>query len=322
MVINVLFRRKIKNRRLGRDHVLDVKLRSTQVWAGRTRLAVRCVTVLAVTVFGIYLLWRSGDWLLTRLIYENKAFSIQNLDIESDGIIGASQVCLWAGLKPHQNLLALDLARVKRNLELVPLIQSASIERILPRTLRIRVLEREPVAQVHVLRLRPTGGVEVICFLLDPEGYVIVPVENRSRGTATANPETLPIISGVDGREFQPGRRIGSPQLQAALQLILAFQQSPMLGLVELKSIDISAREILVVKTGQACEVTFGLSDIEQQLRRWREIYDASQKVGKAIATVDLSVSSGIPLRLQEQTAVPPAVPTIPKPLRLKKKHV
>ena len=55
----------------------------------------------------------------------------------------ADQLRRWAGVKPGENLFALDLARVKRDLEMVPLIDSVSVERVLPRTLRIRVTERE-----------------------------------------------------------------------------------------------------------------------------------------------------------------------------------
>ncbi len=315
--------RKIKNRRLGREHVLDVKLRSSQVRRTRVRLVSLAVGVLFGTVFGLYLLWRSGDWLLNRLVYENSAFAIQQLDVQSDGVLAASQLCRWAGLKPNQNLLALDLTRVKRNLELVPLIQSVSVERVLPRTLRIRVTEREPIAQVNAPRPRAGGGIEVTCFQLDAEGCVMLPLGTRPHaGAPPPSAEPLTVISGLDPRELQPGRHIEIPQLQAALHLIVAFQESPMAGLVELKSIDISSPEILLVRTGQASEITFGPTDLEQQLRRWREIFDLGQRMSKAIATLDLAVTNSVPVCWQDPGAVPPGTPKPPKPLRIAKKHV
>ena len=42
-------------------------------------------------------------------------------------------------IKPGDNLLALDLAKVKRDLEMTPLIESASVERVFPHGLRILV---------------------------------------------------------------------------------------------------------------------------------------------------------------------------------------
>jgi hypothetical protein len=110
--------------------------------------------------------------------------------------------------------------------------------------------------------------------------------------------------------------------VQAALQLILAFEHSPMAGVVDLRRIDATAMDVLVVTTGQGSEITFGLVDLEQQLRRWHEVYDSAQRVGKAIATLDLAVSNNIPARWLEASAVPPTPPRLPKPLRTKKKHV
>ena len=46
------FNRKPKNRRLGREYVLDVKLRSSQVRAARLRLAALALGVVFATVLG------------------------------------------------------------------------------------------------------------------------------------------------------------------------------------------------------------------------------------------------------------------------------
>ena len=131
------FKRRPKNRRIGRDQVLDVKLRSSQVRAARTRRFALTMGGIFAVVFSLYMAYRIGDWSLNRLVYENKAFSLDELDVQTDGVISADQLRRWAGVKFEDNLLALDLARVKRDLELVPLVQSASVERILPLTFDI-----------------------------------------------------------------------------------------------------------------------------------------------------------------------------------------
>ena len=110
------FRRKQKNRRLNRGRVLDVRLRSEQVRATRTRLALMAISVPAVTVFGLYLLWRTGEWALDKFVYENAEFAIQRVDVQTDGVIKPDQLRNWSGVKPGENLIALDLASVKRNL--------------------------------------------------------------------------------------------------------------------------------------------------------------------------------------------------------------
>lgn len=313
--------RKARNRRLGREYVLDVKLRSSQVRAARTRKFVLAALAVFTVALSGFLLWRAGGWVMDRLVYENQAFSIGEIDLQTDGVIATEQLRRWAGVKSGQNLLALDLARVKRNLELVPFLQSVSVERILPHTLRIRVCEREPIAQILVSRPRTGGGVDPVVYHLDSDGWVIAPLDPRQRAVPPGQtPEQLPLISGI--KEAQVGRCIELPQAKAALQLINAFDRSPMAGVTELKKIDVSAPEALVATLGQGGEVTFGLTDFDQQLRRWREIYEMGQKLGKAVATLDLAVSNNIPATWIEASVVPPLPPKAPKLLRTKKKHV
>jgi cell division septal protein FtsQ len=316
-------KRKPKNRRLGREQVLDVKLRSSQVRAARTRLTAMSLGAVFATVFGLYLLYRAGDWALDCLVYQNKAFAIEEVYVQTDGAIAVDQLRRWAGVKLDENLLALDLARVKRDLELIPLVQSVSVERILPHTLRLRITEREPIAQVNVPRPRPNGGLELSVYQLDVNGWVMLPLDPRYRATPLNQPDDpLPVICGINADALQPGRRLAAPQVQAALRFLVAFEQSPMAGLVDLIRVDVSSPEVLVVTNGQGSQVTFGLTDFEQQLRRWHTVFEQVQKTGGAIATLDLAVTNNIPLRWLEASAVPPAPSKSPKPLRPKKKHV
>ena len=71
-----------------------------------------------------------------------------------------------------------------------------------------------------------------------------------------------------------------------------------MAGLVEMKRVVISGPETLLVETDQGAQITFGLTDLDQQLRRWYAIADTSHRVGKAIATLDLAVSNHVPALL------------------------
>ena len=227
--------RKPKNRRLGNTQVLDVKLRSDQVRASRVRLVAIGLALTFGTVLGFYLVWRTGEYALNRLIYENKQFAVQEIEVQTDGVIAPDQLRHWAGVRMGENLLALDLARVKRDLEMVSMIKSVAVERVLPHTLRLRVAEREPLAQVHVLERGPGGRVEMGALHVDGEGYVMSLVEPQQRAEpATLTNDILPVISGINPGDLVPGRRVDSPQARAALQLITAFEHSPMSGLVDL----------------------------------------------------------------------------------------
>ena len=88
------FKREQKNRRLNRGHLLDVKLRSDQVRATRIRLGLMLLLVPACTMFGLYLFWRTGEWALDKFVYENSEFAIQNIEVQTDGVILPEQLRL------------------------------------------------------------------------------------------------------------------------------------------------------------------------------------------------------------------------------------
>ena len=305
------FKREQRNRRLNRGHVLDVKLRSEQVRATRIRLALMAISVPAVTIFGLYLLWRAGDWALDKFVYENAEFAIQRVEVQTDGVIAPDQLRDWTGVKPGANLIALDLASVKHKLEFWPVIDSVSVERVLPRTLKIRVTERKPIAQVNMPHVNGANGVVISVFQLDAAGVVMQPLDARSNVIPLSQMKggRLPVISGLNVSQLQPGHRVTLQEARAALQLISAFGRSPMAGLVDLRSIDVSAPGVVVVTTGQGGEITFGLQNVEQQLRRWREIYDLGRRNNRAIASADLAVANNVPVRWMEMNAAPMVAP-------------
>src|ERR1041385_2659507 len=102
----MFFRRKPKNRRMEREHVLDVKLRSGQVRAARTRIVTVGLGGLFAVVLIVYVIWRLGGWALDRMIYENTAFAMKTLDVQTDGIINLGQLRRWAAVQPDPNLIA------------------------------------------------------------------------------------------------------------------------------------------------------------------------------------------------------------------------
>jgi hypothetical protein len=309
------FGKKNKSRRPERPRVLEVNRGGVRLRSDRLRMASKAMAFSMLALLGLFLLWRSWSWMMDQLIYNNPSFSIQTIDIQTDGVISPEQIRRWADLKVGQNLFALDLNRVKRDLELVPMIASVSVERVLPQTLRLRITEREAVAQV----LQPMGpGVrEPVVFTLDASGYVMLPVTPGQRAVPwAATNQFLPVITGVNYVELRPGRQVESPQVKAALRLITLFERSPMAGLVDLRWIDLTSPEVMVVHTGQGARIAFGMENLERQLWRWRAVHDYVQRQGRALASLDLSVANNVPYTTVDAAAVPPAPPKPAKTVR------
>src|ERR1019366_792953 len=164
------------------------------------------------------------------------------------------------------------------------------------------------VAQVNVPRAGASGGIAISVFQLDADGFVMQPLDPRLCVIPLSQMSNqLPVIAGLNVYQLQAGHRVESPQAQAALQLIGAFKHSPMAGLVDLRRIDVSSPGVVVATTGQGGEITFALDNLDQQLRRWREIYDLGMSKNKTIASLDLAVANNVPVRWAEISPLPVA---------------
>jgi cell division septal protein FtsQ len=316
---------KNRNRRLGRGHILDVKLRSDQVRAQRVRLVTILGSIGLGTFFGLYLVWRTGELLLDKFVYENPDFAIQNVEIQTDGVISKDQLRRWSNVKSGANLFALDLANVKRSLEMESAVETASVEKVLPHTLRIRVSERSPIAQVNMACVDADGNLAVAVTQLDKNAVAMKPRDPRECivPLTQLNPQ-MPVIYGLNPVKLKLGEPVPAPELtgvQAALALISAFGHSPMAGLVDLRRVDISQPGVLIVATGQGAEITFGLDNLDQQLRRWRQIYDLGVRQQRAIASVDLAVANNVPVHWMLAGNAPVAPPKA-KPLKPRRNNV
>jgi len=242
--------------------------------------------------------------------------------VQTDGVLTSEAIRSWARVRTGENLMALDLMRVKRDLEWQPPVQFVAVERVLPHTLKLTVNEREPVAQTIVTLVHRGGATDQAVYDFDEEGYVMRPLDPRWRIAPPPANERLPILVGVPPAEPRAGQQVTSPQIRAALALVCEFEHSPMTGMVEIERIDVSQPEILKVTTSQKAEITFSLSHFDVQLRRWRLISDQYQKWGKAIATLDLSISNNLPVHWIAANSVPQIAPPALKPSRPKRKHV
>ena len=172
-------RKRKRNRRSRKHTLINVKLPVQKVRQQRARMVVKTAGSLlgvAVLIFGG---WHGGEWLMQECFYQNEQFAIRMIDIRTNGVIDPVQIRRWAGHQKGENLFDVDLMRVKRDLEMVPFIESVAIDRVLPHTLRIRVLERKPVAKVVLYRQSANGNLEPYIFCLDEHGFVMEPLKPK-----------------------------------------------------------------------------------------------------------------------------------------------
>ena len=319
----LFFKSKQRNRRFtGQENVLDVKLRASHSRAARLRVVGVGLGVLFAVAVAVLVCWRGGQFALDRLVYENDAFAIQQIEVSTDGVLTTDIIRRWAAVRAGQNLMALDLMQVKSDLERQPPIQFVAVERVLPHTLKLTVSERDPVAQAMVTQTFPDGHQEQAIFDFDADGFPMKPLDPRWRTAPPPANESLPILTGIAPGDVELGRQVESVQIRAALRLIAAFDHSPMAGLADLQRINTALPEILQAATSQGAVITFSLDHFDTQLRRWRLIYDQYQRWGRAVTSADLSIANNIPVRWMAANLAPPPPQKMPAPHRTKRKNV
>jgi len=298
-------KRRANRRGHQRYTLLNVDLPIEKVRQQRLRWAFRVVGF----VFGVFLIfmcvWHGGSWLMKAGFYQNDRFTVRIIDIRTSGLINPEQIRSWARIHEGENLFGMDLQRIKRDLEMVPQIKVAAVDRVLPKTLRLRVTERRPLAQVVAYKQYSEGRVQKYVYWLDAEG-VVMPSVDRKQATGQASVKWMPLIIGLNQADLMPGRPIQSQQLESALSLIKRFDLSPMAGLAHLRQIDISHRETLKVETWRGGQVTLSLNGIDRQLKRWRQLYDLGRKHNRAIFSVDLSIKNNLPVRWRPSARLSP----------------
>ncbi len=317
----MLSRKQENRKRRRKENVLDVKARSDTVTRRRAQIAFMAVTFCLGIIGSAWGIWRGGEYLLDRFVYQNQSFAIAKIEIRSNGVITRERLLSWAGVQPGDNLLDLDLPLIKRNLELAPNIRSVSLERQLPNVLKLRVWERQPVARVVVVIPRTDRGLfQRAEYLLDAEGYVMLPVDPRWRVAEAQDREKgLPQLLHVDPSELRVGEQVKSLGVRAALDLVRAFARSPMSGETMLATIDVSAPTTLLVRDESGSRITFGLDGHDLQFARWRLVRDRGAAQGLRIDTLDVSIKNNIPAiwsAVEEAESQPIAANEPAKPYR------
>lgn len=151
----------------------------------------------------------------------------------------SAQVWKASGLSRSDNLLRIDTGAVERAVEGLPWVAAASVDRILPGTVRVRVRERRPVA---VLRLAGTA------VTLDGAGAVL------ANGTAAAG---LPSIE-APAQQATPGEVVRSPQVRAALAVLVSL---PARLRTRLATVAAPSSEQVVLRLDDGLEVRYGAAE-------------------------------------------------------------
>jgi len=306
-------------RRARRAELLRVRAESASRRALVRRLLI-AAPLAALAAFALHTALRSWTSVRDDVFLSRRFFGLRAIEVTPTLFwLTPEQVVAWTGVRTGDNLLAFDLDRIKRDLELVPQIEEAALERVLPDLLRIHIRERRPVARVRGLN---TGQGSLLPATLFLDAYArVMPPPLPGRPDLDAAFATLPVITGVGGG-IQAGGDVATPAVRAALELVRLFPHSTMADQTGLVSVDVADPEVLQVTTRNGAEITLPLTRLDWELHRWRLVHDAATRANRQLQWLDLSVTNNCPALWAPE----PALPALPSPSletsQLKQRHV
>ncbi|WP_219470603.1 cell division protein FtsQ/DivIB [Nonomuraea rhizosphaerae] len=195
------------------------------------------------------------------LIFFSPVLGVRSIDIVGNVTVPAERIQREAGVPQLHPLATVDLADVETRVLRIRQLASAKVDRVWPGTLKIEVVEREPVAQLDT---GAAGSGKIA--LIDKEGVV---VELKS-----VTQPGLPILK-LD----RPGA--GDPATMAALKVI---QSLPADLAAKVRLVRASTPEGVTLELADGRSVVWGGADrgedkariLTSLLRRKASVYDVS----------------------------------------------
>ncbi|MFN2389235.1 MAG: cell division protein FtsQ/DivIB [Actinomycetota bacterium] len=182
----------------------------------------------------------------------------------------AAEIARVADLGPDRHVLLLSTDEVARRAETLPWVRTARVDRMLPGTVRVRIVERRPAVVLSLGAARWT---------LDAGGHVL---------TAGARGDDLPVVAGVEVAGAQPGEQVDSAEVLAALEALSAMPR----GLrARVDGVFAASVERITFSMADGLQVRFGAAE---QLRAKYEVLRAVLarlgEEGRTVGYVDVRV--------------------------------
>ncbi|GBD24880.1 Cell division protein DivIB [bacterium HR30] len=221
---------------------------------------------------------------LVERVRKHEYFRVRTLELEGNRRVSREQLLAWIGWEEDASVWDVDPKALQRRLAEHPWIHGATVQRILPRRIRIQVRERRPVAMVHV-----NGSFQY----LDRLGRVLGPL-------LPGEAPDLPVISGID--EFVDGD-LSSVHVHRALQLLRICDRLRCFD--NISQVQIGRKGLVVVPVRPKVAIVLGWTGLEEKLRRSARVFAHWEGRMDELRLVDVSFPRVAVLKLAPSQQAP-----------------
>ena len=194
----------------------------------------------------------------------------------------------------EQNLLLLSTGDVETDIETLPWVESAEVDRRLPGTVKVRVVERQPALVLSLGAARWT---------IDADGNVLATGEAE---------EGLPVLAGLQVDELQPGIQLRTEEARGALR---AFRQLPKVVRRQVAAVFAPTIERISFSLTSGTVIRYGAAEgIDAKNEVLRALFEDLGSDGGGAAYIDVRVPTSPAVSGSQASPSPGAPSSSPSP--------
>jgi cell division protein FtsQ len=238
-------------------------------------------TVFLVTVA----LLTCGGVLTARMLVASEYFSVARVRIENQQHLGREEILALSDIQTGANIFDLDLDMIGRKIEENPWVATASVERVFPDEVVIRVTERKPVAIITLGYL----------YYVDDTGEIFKILDSK---------DTLdyPLISGIDRQRLLDHPEETRRQLRKAVELLADLARRNVFPLDEVSELSLDVQQGVTLYTYHGgVPIRLGSNGFGAKLDCLEGVYRELQPRLAAIDYIDLKVAERVIVKLDEK---------------------
>jgi cell division protein FtsQ len=242
-----------------------------------------------VVLFGSSLVMIVGAAILIgRVLLDWGYFQVETIQVENNLRVSNDEIIELSNIQPGSGIFDLDLKRIGRKIEENPWIAKASVRRLFPREVVIRVEERSPQAILNLDYL----------YYVDASGEIFKLLD-------AADQLDLTVISGLTPEDLQQNPEQAKQRLRDAIGIVKNLEFRHCLNLAQISEVHVDQQGgySLVTYLG-GVPIKLGYRNFAGKLDRLEKVFKGLQSRLPALAYIDLNVDDRVIVRVQKGLSV------------------
>jgi cell division protein FtsQ len=197
-------------------------------------------------------------WGLRRYLHKSPRFAVTSVVVDGVKRLSPQRVSRAAGIAAGNNIFDIDEESAAAKVRVDPWVESAKVQKALPSTVHIRVVERDP---------RLAANIDGKLFLVDGRG---LPFKEAEPG----DPVDFPIVTGLRAEELARDGESTSRKLRTALELLADLDEERVAERFPVQEVHIDdLGQLTAIVGAEALSLVFGEPPFRAKVQKAARIF-------------------------------------------------